>query len=60
VETGFLALFDTELHGDDAGGRDALYPVPEPSTLLLATAGLSLIASRRWLRPDGPRAPQGD
>jgi predicted Zn-dependent protease with MMP-like domain len=27
----FLALFDTVLHGDDAGGRDALYPVPVPT-----------------------------
>lgn len=39
--------FDTVLHGDDAGGRDALYPVPEPSTLLLVLAGAALLAARR-------------
>ncbi len=43
----FLALFDTELHGDDAGGRDALYPVPEPSTLLLTLTGLALLGALR-------------
>jgi len=26
----FPALFETVLHGDDAGGRDALYPTPLP------------------------------
>jgi hypothetical protein len=40
----FAALFNTVLHGDDAGGRDALYPVPEPSTLLLLCSGVAALA----------------
>ncbi len=40
------AIFTT-LQPDDLGGRDALYPVPEPSTALMLSLGLIGLACRR-------------
>ncbi len=36
----------TTLRPDDAGGRDALYPVPEPSTGILLACGLLALAGK--------------
>jgi hypothetical protein len=46
------SLLFTSLRNDDLGGRDVLYPVPEPSTVALVAAGLALLASR------APRSPR--
>ena len=44
-------LFFTSLRNDDLGGRDALYPIPEPSAPLLHAVGLlTVLAVRRWRR----------
>jgi hypothetical protein len=40
------AVFFTELRNDDRGGRDVLYPIPEPGTSLLLAAGLAALAHR--------------
>lgn len=37
------SLVFTALQNDELGGRDVLYPVPEPSTAALAVAGLALV-----------------
>lgn len=46
------SLLFTSLRNDDLGGRDALYPVPEPSTAALAAAGLAVVG---LLRKSGRR-----
>ena len=44
------AVFFAELRPDDRGGRDVLYPIPEPGTALLLVSGLvALGAGRRWI-----------
>ena len=46
------ALFYTSLRNDDLGGRDALYPIPEPTAaflLALGLAGLAAAGRRRSL-----------
>jgi hypothetical protein len=37
------SLLFTSLRPDDIGGRDVLYPVPEPSTAALVAAGIALV-----------------
>jgi hypothetical protein len=39
------ALFFTSLRNDDLGGRDALYPIPEPGAALLLAVGLAGLAA---------------
>jgi hypothetical protein len=50
------SLLFTSLRNDDIGGRDVLYPIPEPSTAALALAGLGLLAvlEKRGRRTKGP------
>jgi len=46
------ALFVKDLQPDDIGGRDALYPIPEPSAVLLFATDLAgLAAAGRRRRP---------
>jgi hypothetical protein len=40
------SLLFTSLRPDDIGGRDVLYPVPEPSTAFLVAAGIALLGVR--------------
>jgi hypothetical protein len=40
------SLLFTSLRPDDIGGRDVLYPVPEPSTALLVAGGIALLGVR--------------
>ncbi len=44
------ALFYTSLQNDDIGGRDALYPVPEPSAALMIAGGLAVLSLVRRAR----------
>lgn len=39
------ALFYTTLQNDDLGGRDVLYPIPEPTMALLLAVGLAGLAA---------------
>ncbi|MGI9590855.1 MAG: PEP-CTERM sorting domain-containing protein [Myxococcota bacterium] len=41
------AVFFTTLGPDEIGGRDVLYPLPEPSTALLVAGGLLALGARR-------------
>ena len=43
------AIFFTELRNDDRGGRDVLYPIPEPGTSWLLAAGLAALVAGRSL-----------
>ena len=45
------SLLFTSLRNDDLGGRDVLYPVPEPSTVALVAAGLALLGFRASRSP---------
>jgi hypothetical protein len=52
------SLLFTSLRNDDLGGRDVLYPVPEPSTVALVAAGLGLVGLlRRSSSTGGSKAP---
>jgi hypothetical protein len=42
--------FTTELTNDDVGGRDVLYPLPEPSRLALLASGGCLISALARVR----------
>jgi hypothetical protein len=43
----FDALFFTDLRPDDRSGLNVLYPVPEPSTIVLLAGGLAGLAAAR-------------